>query len=217
MARTRSFAALLALSTMAAACTQSTSEMAARHNPTLYSIHQPVVQRTDFVLDLASTGSGLPTSEAGRLRAWFDSLQIGYGDRISIDGPGHGDPAGRGDVARIAESYGLLLSDGAPITSGAVPPGSVRVVVSRASASVPSCPDWSYAALPGSPISTDSNYGCAVNSNLAAMIADPNDLIAGRVSDGSTDPATVTKTIKAYRDRAGSGAAGTVSSPGAGQ
>ena len=35
----------------------------------------------------------------------------------------------------------------------------------------------------GSPTSTTSsmsNYGCAVNSNLAAMIANPEDLVHGR-------------------------------------
>lgn len=216
MARTRSFATLLAVGALAAACTHTNPEIAARHNPTLYSVHQPVVQRTDYALELATAGNGLGSNEA-RLRAWFDALQIGYGDRISIEQAGYVDPAVRQDVARVAESYGLLLSDGAPVTAGSVQPGLVRVVVSRASASVPGCPDWAYAQLPGAPTSTDSNYGCAINSNLAAMIADPNDLIAGREAEGGTDPAVITKTIRAYRDRAGSGAAGTVSSPGAGQ
>lgn len=206
MARFQIIAALLPFGMAVTACSSMDPDIASRRNPTLYSVHQPVVQRSDYVLDLAAAG-GVPETEEARLRAWFDSLQLRYGDRVSVDEPGgYVDARSRQDVAAVAASYGLLLSDGAPLTAGAVQPGMVRVVVSRTTASVPSCPDWSYANLPGSPNSTDSNYGCAVNSNLAAMIADPNDLVLGQSGSGSTDPATSTKAIRTYRDKAPTGA-----------
>lgn len=209
MARTHSFLALAAVSSLAA-CAQVDPELAAKHNPTLYSVHQPVVQRTDFVLDLSTAGNGLAGGEAQRLRGWLNSLGVGYGDRIAIDAAGgYGDAASRDDIAGVIASYGLLLSDGAPVTAGTVQPGAVRVVVSRMTASVPGCPDWSYAQLPGAPNSTDSNYGCATNSNLAAMIADPNDLVLGQAG-ASSDGTTGSKAVKAYRDRVPSGASGEV-------
>jgi pilus assembly protein CpaD len=206
MVRSKSFIALAALGTLAAGCAEMTPEVAAKRNPTLYSVHQPVVQRTDYVLDLGSSG-GLGSAESGRLHAWFDSLQLGYGDRISVD-TGYGDSAARDDVARVAATYGLLLSDGAPLTAGAIQPGSVRVIVSRTRASVPGCPDWSFAAASGAGISTDSNYGCATNSNLAAMIADPNDLVLGQAGASAGDAATASKAIKSYRDAEPTGKAG---------
>ena len=208
---------LLAASALAAGCAPVTQELAAKHNPTVYSVHQPIVQRTDYVLDLASSGGALAPSEGGRLRGWFEGLQLGYGDVVSIDqGGGYIDPAARAEIADIAGSYGLLMSNGAPVTAGAVQPGAVRVVVSRMRAGVPGCPDWSYAALPGVPITTDTNYGCAVNSNIAAMVANPGDLVLGQAGSTTGDASATARAIKAYRDRPQSGAGGQVKaeSPG---
>ena len=53
-----------------------------------------------------------------------------------------------------------------------------------------------------------SNYGCAVNSNLAAMVANPEDLVRGR-SDGSVTDATMGgRAIGALRKATPSGAGG---------
>lgn len=213
MARIAPLTALLCASTLAAGCANSNAPLSAAHNPSLYSIHQPVVQPTDYVLHLAVPGGGLPAHEADRLDAWFQGLEVGYGDRISIDeAGGYGDPRLRDDIAAVAAPYGLLVSQGTPITAGAVQPGSVRIVVSRMTASVPGCPDWGYAKRPGGPSTTDSNYGCAINSNLAAMIADPADLVLGQV--GAGDARVGTKAVKAYRDRIPTGVSGTVKSEG---
>lgn len=169
----------------------------------LNSTAQPVVQRSDFVLELASQGPGLSLAERARLRHWFSSLGIGYGDRVSVeslyDGPV------RADVARVAAEYGMLLSDGAPVVAGAPEPGMVRVIVSRSTAHVPGCP---FADEHQGPSATSLNYGCAVNSNLAAMIADPNDLVLGQAGSVTGDPATAAKAIKVYRDAKPTGSGG---------
>ncbi|MBA3676784.1 MAG: pilus assembly protein CpaD [Sphingosinicella sp.] len=209
MARTKPVAALLAVSALTVGCAELQPDVLARKNSSIYSVHQPVVQRTDYVLDVASTGNGIPSPEGERLRAWFESLQLGYGDRISIDpGSTYSDPAARADVARVAADYGLLLNDGAPITAGPIQPGAVRVIVSRMDASVPGCPDWSNARLSGGAVTTETNYGCATNSNLAAMIADPNDLVLGQAGASVSNSDTATKAIKTYREKAPTGAGG---------
>jgi pilus assembly protein CpaD len=193
----------------AAGCAPVGAPLSRQHNPSVYSVHQPVVQRTDYVLDLAA-GGGLPQAERARLDGWFASLQLRYGDRIWVDEGPYADPRTRGDVAAVAAPYGLLLSDGAPVTGGTMQPGSVRVIVSRMSANVPGCPSWDDAGSPGGPLSTHGNYGCATNTNLAAMIADPNDLVLGQADASGTDAATASKAVKAYRDRVPSGASGKV-------
>ncbi|MDB5698795.1 MAG: pilus assembly protein CpaD, partial [Alphaproteobacteria bacterium] len=129
------------------------------------------------------------------------------GDRIAVEDQYAGAGA-REEIARVAADYGLLLSNAAPITAGAVQPGLVRVVVSRMTASVPNCPNWRQSHLPGAPVSTASEYGCATNSNLAAMIADPNDLVLGHEGAVHGDPATAAKAIKQYRDAKLTGADG---------
>jgi pilus assembly protein CpaD len=83
-------------------------------------------------------------------------------------------------------------------------------VVTNGVAHVPGCPDWSDNKAHPSPFeSMSSNYGCATNSNLAAMIADPADLLQGRVAtDGGGEVAT--RAIKSYRETPPSGKGGQV-------
>ncbi len=108
----------------------------------------------------------------------------------------------------IAGRYGMLVTPGAPVTAGAVRPGSVRVVVARRRAFVPNCPNWSRPSQPDWNNQSMSNYGCATNSNLAAMIADPEDLIHGREGAPVTDTLTATRAVDLYRKKAPTGEGG---------
>lgn len=205
MARTKSLAAAVAIGAVlllpsAASAKKPPRE---RHDESrgLYSFNQPVVQRTDYLLDLADNG-GLSDADLGRLASWFDSLRLGYGDHVFVD---RGTSAGRHDVAGVAAAYGLFVSPGAPILEGDVPMGAVRVIVSRTTASVPNCPNFDRERGPSS---TSSNYGCAVNSNLAAMIADPNDLVLGQHGSVVTDPYTSSKAIRTFRQAPPTGTRG---------
>ena len=205
MAQMKVTAAALSLAVALA----SAPAIAQERNASLDSVNQPVVQRVDYVIDLSSTGAGVPDSELYRLADWFQSLDLGYGDAVSVDtGGGYVDERARQDVGGVAAEYGLLLSSGAPITSGSVAPGTVRVIVSRSEASVPSCPNWKDAKEMGTRVTTSSNYGCAVNSNLASMIADPNDLVLGQAGSSSSNAATASKAIKLYRETQPTGAQG---------
>ncbi len=111
-------------------------------------------------------------------------------------------------VARIAGQYGMLVSDGAPVTTGVVQPGAVRVVVSRRRAEVPGCPNWSVPAQPNFQNRSMSNYGCALNSNLAMQVANPEDLLHGREGSGVGDAMTGAKAIQFYRRSEPTGAKG---------
>lgn len=204
MFRTRSAATLLVLGFAVAGCGGSNEGV----NTTLSSVNQPVVQRTDYVMDLATSGGGVSADEQARLGSWFQSLNLGYGDRVAIDQPrGYEDPQARQAVAEVANHYGLLIVDGAPMTAGAVRPGSVRVIVSRTTASVPNCPNWGSPAAAG-PLQTSPNYGCAINGNLAAMVADPNDLVLGQAGTAGGDPATAARAVRVYRNATPTGSGG---------
>jgi pilus assembly protein CpaD len=208
MARFKSSAALAAMAIAATACAPQVNQLTPVSNNSMYSLNQPVVQRTDYVLDVNSGGGGVGDAERQRLANWFETLQLRYGDRVSIDeAPGYADAASRQDIAEVAGEFGLLLADGAPITAGGVQPGSVRVIVSRTSASVPNCPNWADPTI-GAPERMSANYGCAVNSNLAAMIADPNDLVLGQTGSGDGNSTVSNKAIKQYRTAAPTGAGG---------
>ena len=196
--------AVLAIVPALSACLATAQDTQPNPSRGLVSVNQPVVSRTDYAFDVAAAGGSLPSSEEARLDAWFRSLQLGYGDSIYVDGAY---PDGvRNDVARIVGRYGMLLSDGSPVTNGTVQPGMARVVVSRTVASVPSCPNWHVPSQPNIENATMSNHGCGVNSNLAAMVANPEDLIHGRESGGIGDTQTAAKAVDAYRKKAPTGA-----------
>jgi pilus assembly protein CpaD len=177
------------------------------YNGGLESVHQPIVQRSDYVLDLQTTGYGLAAGENQRLAGWMSAMGLRYGDRVAID-DGAAGTTGREEVAAEAGRYGLLLADRAPVTAGQIAPGTVRVVVTRMTAGVPGCPDNSRPAEYTFEASTSSNYGCASNSNLAAMIADPADLVRGAPGSPTGDQQTNAKAIGAYRSAAPTGAGG---------
>jgi pilus assembly protein CpaD len=169
------------------------------------AVNVPVVTSTDYVFDAAAPGGALAPGESERLNGWFQGLGLGYGDTIYVDGYA---PGARAQVASIAGRYGMLVSAGAPVTTGAVQPGSVRVVVARRRAVVPGCPNWSRPSGPDWDNKTMSNYGCSVNSNIAAMVADPEDLIHGRDGTAVEDTRAAAKAVDMYRTKPPTGQGG---------
>lgn len=176
-------------------------------NQTLYSVNQPVVEHSNYTLDLDTGAGGLTIAEQRRLDAWFETMDLKYGDRVYLD-----DPVGSGstleDVAEIAGRRGILVSAGAPVTPGYVDPGTTRVVISRARAYVPGCPDWSANGQGNYGNATSPGYGCSVNGNMAAMIANPDDLLMGQEGTGETVIQTSTKAINSYRNQTPTGEGG---------
>ena len=189
----RSKLLLIALCTGVAACTTQ-HDLA---DTGVFPVNVPVVTSADYVFDAAAPGGALAPGEAERVNGWFQGLGIGYGDTIYVDG-GYADQA-RAQLAAIAGEYGMLVSAGAPVTTGMVQPGTVRVVVSRRRATVPYCPNWSLPSSPNYDNRNMSNFGCGVNGNLAAMIANPEDLIHGREGSGVNDTRTAAKAVIFYR------------------
>ncbi|WP_137871135.1 CpaD family pilus assembly protein [Sphingopyxis sp. 2PD] len=192
---------VLALSASLAGCTGT-----AYSNRSLDSVHQPVVRNAIHQFDVAASSGELAPSEQSRLQGWFDAMGVRYGDRISIeDSSVYGATSAQATVRSMVARRGLLVSDAVPVTTGAVPQGHLRVIITRASAFVPGCPDWSSKSSINTANATSANYGCATNSNLAAMVADPNDLIKGARSDGN-DPSMATRAIKTFREKPPTGA-----------
>jgi pilus assembly protein CpaD len=170
------------------------------------AVNVPVVTRQDFAFDAAAPDGQLADLDAARLDGWFRGMDLGYGDSVYVEGPYSS--GARADVARVAGRYGLLVAEGGPVLPGTIAPGVVRVVVSRTRASVPDCPNWREPSQPNYNNHSMPGYGCAVNGNLAAMIANPEDLIHGREGSGLSDALTSTKAVESYRSAAPTGTKG---------
>lgn len=182
-------------------------------NNSLYSTKQAVVSRQNFSLDVETMPNGLPVSEQVRLNGWFEAMNVGYSDRISIEDPG-ANPAVTSAVNELAGRYGLIVTETAPTTTGFLKPGEARIVITRSSAKVDGCPDWSKQSDMNYLNATSPGYGCANNSNLAAMVANPEDLLEGQKGTGETVIATGNKAIQTFRDAVPTGAGGLVDAGG---
>jgi pilus assembly protein CpaD len=197
----RSKVILIALASSVAACNAPD-----RPDAGVASVNVPVVTSADYVFDAAAPDGALARGETDRLNGWFQGLGIGYGDSIYVDGA-YADAA-RGQVAAVASQYAMTVSDGAPVTAGVVQPGTVRVVVSRRRAEVPNCPNWSVPSEPNYDNRNMSNFGCGVNSNIAAMIANPEDLLRGREGDATSNVDAAARAVQFYKAQPPSGGKG---------
>ncbi len=188
--------------------------MDADNNRSLDSVHQPIVSISNFVFDADASGGNLSPVELRRVSDWLDAMHVEYGDRVAIDDASGGVPRpARDAIAMLMARRGMMLSDYAPITAGAIEPGRVRVVLTRSVARVDGCPNWDTRTATGTANLTSSNYGCASNANLAAMVADATDLVRGQ-NRASNDPLTASKAINAYRTAPPTGAGGLSGSSG---
>ena len=191
----RSKLSLLAFAAAVAGCQHVPRDLPDRG---IAAVNEPVVASSNYAIDLAAPGGALAPSEAARLDGWFGGLGLRHGDTVYVDG-GYSDMA-RVEVGRIAGQYGLMVAPGAPVTTGQVAPGTVRVVVSRTEVTVPGCPNWSRPAQPNYNNQSLPNFGCGVNSALAAMVANPQDLIHGQEGSGVGDAVAGAKAVQMYRD-----------------
>lgn len=174
-----------------------------RDNRSVESIHQPVVSYAAYAFDVqAGADGGLSDVEGQRLNEWLVSIGLGYGDQVAIvTDTGYFSPTLRDGIANLVARHGLLVGEDSSAAAGAPPAGAVRLVVRRATASVPGCPDWTTKAETNMNLSTSSNFGCAINSNLAAMVANPEDLVRGQTTESGLRTATSNRAISTYRDK----------------
>ena len=207
---------VLAFATSLAGCTG-----AAYSNRSLESVHQPVVRNSIYQFDVAASNGELPPSEQGRLQGWFDAMGVRYGDRVAIeDGSAYGAGSAQATVRSMVERRGMLLSTDVPVTTGAVPQGYLRVIVTRATASVPGCPNWESKSSFNPVNATSSNYGCAVNGNLASIevmrVVPPRGSSVRQCSRSPSDADTSTLPVaRIFSSRAGHWLTSALTSSGA--
>lgn len=176
------------------------------------------IVRLPQIFDIAALASGSDFTPA--FNDAFDRFLIEaearYGDRFWLDAGDGVTEEQRSKVKRAVLVRGLTFSGEAPL--GPRPAnGTVTLYLERYVATVPSCGEWA-PEEPGQENNTSSFWGCGNTANLALMVADPRDLVAGSKGKASTDIAVtaITKSREAARGNAGQSSRLTSNSSSAG-
>lgn len=182
-------ALLLALS--AAACATPQMVKDGKSVPTSADLHEITVAQTGARLEVAIGPGGAMTPEASAQIDQFGAnyRAVGHGPLIvsTPSGSGDGDSA-----ARMAQATRMALTEGGVAfaaisgsTYDAAGRSTAPIVLSfqRYEATAPECaPVWTIDLADARSNNPTSNFGCSLNANLAAMIADPADLMGPRAS-----------------------------------
>jgi len=144
--------------------------------------------------------AALGDDQAKSVDAFFARIDARYGDEISVDaGDGPEAAARRAAIIARATALGLKVTRETPVYGPALSTDGARIIVGRYVVTPPACPDWRKPAGADWENTPSSNFGCASQTNLGLMVAQPRDLLYGR-DYGGPDTEMMAKAVKDYRD-----------------
>lgn len=173
-------ATALLFATTATACTSPVANWVEVY-PTPKELNVQVTE--DRLAVQASANSGLlMQGEAQRIRD-FLAQQGDMSDlRVTVYRTARGSKKAAAGVAHAVAGAGVPKSNISHGDGWSGAEGAVEIVATRYDAGI-TCPDWRRPMIGDNSNVTSSNWGCANASNLAAMVADPKDLVVGRDED----------------------------------
>jgi len=137
-------------------------------------------------VSFSAADSGLMPDDAARFAHFIDNYRDHGNGAISISVPAGSDTRDAVSyfAGRIAEAG--ISRDRILVTTHDVQGGDMRVEIDYVSfqASTEPCGDWSHNLGDDAGNLTNPNFGCAVQQNVAAMVADPRDLVQPRALEG---------------------------------
>jgi pilus biogenesis lipoprotein CpaD len=124
------------------------------------------------------------TDEQAQLANFLNNTVAERGMAVMVERPAR--RADRLTRQRAEALVGWLTREGFHVhryDAGDVDPGKVRIAVDHLVAMAPNCPNWEYHKYHEYGSQPSPNFGCADRANLAAMVANPRDLIVGQVPE----------------------------------
>jgi pilus assembly protein CpaD len=140
-------------------------------------------------LRFAPGSAQLAPAEVAQLRRLAATGAIGSADRVTVaaEGPPYLAEQRVASVSDVLLHYGVVVS-GAQLAY--LPPNHAIVEVTRTLVTLPACPNWSKRSQPDYANAPSSNFGCATETNLGLMVANPTDLASARsLSPANGQPA----------------------------
>ncbi|MFQ5954434.1 MAG: CpaD family pilus assembly lipoprotein [Kiloniellales bacterium] len=139
--------------------------------------------KIDHQVRFARGETSLAAAERTRLDLFVDTVDLGYGDTVTVAVIGDGDIAER--RARLVRTHLAARRIATKLVArqpqaGPPAPSSVTVSVSRNVLVPPKCPDWTKNATRDVFNTQASNLGCATAQARGVMVADPGHLVRGQ-------------------------------------
>ena len=191
----------IALRAAAAASVLLAGSCAAPMNDGSSPVADPVVNHPIAVepgmrslrLSFSAADQGLMPEDAARMENFLADYRLHGSGSIVINAPqGQASHAAIGWFAERIAAFGVARDR--ILVATRETPGDFKIELSFVSysASTDPCGDWSESLADTSSNLTPKNFGCSVQHNIAAMVADPRDLQGPRPMDGGDANRTVT-------------------------
>lgn len=168
--------------------------------------HIDVVKKTARIrLNIRPNADGLTTSQLSKVHRFMAAYNKTVQSPLTIEAPS-GASNESSTIAALKEVRNVTKQYGVPVAAldlrpyfaeGEIAP-PIRMSFERNVAVGPDCPDWSQNMAKDRENVPFSNYGCATQKNLAAIIANPRDLIEPRGHDPLSRPSDRRDTV--FRD-----------------
>lgn len=132
---------------------------------------------TQLDLHFPPGSASLSAVDAARLQRAAAIGAIAPSDRVTVaaSGPPYLARERQASVSALLLHYGIVTVDGAQVA----PPNRAIVAVKRTLVTLPPCPNWSKRPYSDFDNQPSSNFGCATETNLGMMVANPSDLASG--------------------------------------
>jgi pilus assembly protein CpaD len=183
-----SLLAVAAAGTLLAGCATATGPQTDPMTPTALDAWERTVKVTPVPQDiaLAPHDSGLSANQAAALEGFVGQWMRAEAREIVVRAPDSG-PDARGANRVAWDARDRLLALGVPAAqirmiaadSGGAPKAPVVISYNRYEAETPTCGSWSSLTQTNDNRAYD-NFGCAIAANMAAQVANPEDLLRPR-------------------------------------
>jgi pilus assembly protein CpaD len=145
--------------------------------------HPITVEPSYQSLKLSYSPSGLDAADKEKLDSFVTDYRMHGNGKISIAVPGG--PGMQQAVTALADRINELGVSRDRILVASAASGQVEVNYISYQARAGACDDWSEDLFYTAENRTAANLGCSNQHNLAAMVADPRDLLGPRAMDGA--------------------------------
>jgi pilus assembly protein CpaD len=160
-----------------------------RDSAGLDSIHKATVALQESSHPVSFANGKLSANEEASLAAFISAGGLRYADRLTLRTSEPNMAVGyRNAMNAVLGRFGLSI--GNVETTLGIQTGAATLVVSRPTVTLPPCGVHSGPNGFNNSNENMSNYGCSIRSNLAAMVANPADLVSGNVLDGQSAEVT---------------------------